>query len=476
MKIALVNPPATREESYGSMKNLSPDFPLLGIAFLSSYLRKKGFHVDLLDHSEVNVTESCKVLRSYEVVGFSAYITNYQTIILLSELLKNNNPNIIVLAGGPHATLFPYELDSHYIDYVISGEGEIAVHELFDQLNNQRINSEIKGVSRKILGKFTYNQVSDVVEDLDSIGKPDVEKYDLSKYKPPVHVLGKKVIHTLTSRGCPFKCAFCAASEVMGRRIRYRGLDSIMEELKRYGELGYDSIMFYDDLFTLDKKRVLLLCDRLKKENLQFKWSCFTRTQCLDDELCQAMKDSGCYLVTFGCESANDKTLEILNKGLTHEINVRGIECASQAGILTSSSFMIGLPGESCEDIEKTINFAKRSRLTFAVFPIFEPFKGTPIYETCKNTGSWQHIGNESNMLLKDQEEIWVPHGLERHEVVLMARKAFRDFYFFPKRIANLTRHAIRLPPKRFFQFVAGGVSYFATNLKKSHSQSNTHY
>jgi len=475
LKIALINPPLSAEEHYGSLKEMSPDLPLLGIAFISSYLNKFGFNIDLLDHGLMSFSQSLEILKSYDVIGFSAFITNYNVIIQLAEKLKNNR-NIIIV-GGPHATLFPYDFTNSAIDYVISGEGELPLKEILVSITENRHVNHLAGLGYNKNGNFVYNSKSAIISNLDVIGPPDNKKYDLRKYYPPVHIRGKRVIHTLTSRGCSFKCSFCAASEVMGRRMRYRGLSSVIEELKYYKDLGCDSVMFYDDLFTLNKRRLNRFCNELIKHNMKFKWSCFTRTDCLSSDMCKAMKESGCYLITFGCESANDKTLKLLNKGLSHEDNIRGINMANNAKILTCSSFMIGLPGETENDILNTIDFAKKSNLTFAVFPIFEPFKGTPIFEKCKEMGEWKIIEGKSNQLLLNQDAVWVPRDLERSQVVLLARKSFKDVYLEPKRMIKVIKHVLfSLPPQRLFRFSKGGLSFFSKSLKKSESQHYTHY
>jgi hypothetical protein len=137
---------------------------------------------------------------------------------------------------------------------------------------------------------------------------------------------------------------------------------------------------------------------------------------------------------------------------------------------------MVGLPGETAEDIRRTIEFARKSPLVFAVFPIFEPFRGTPIYELCKQTGAWQVIEGEPNRLLQDQPEVWVPHGISRAEIVALARQGFREFYFHPRRMRKLLAHALlTLPPARSFRLFRGGLSYFL-RARRAAPQKNTHY
>lgn len=477
MRIALVNPPISAAEQYGSMKDLAPELPLLGIAFLSTYVKRHGFDVDLLDLAGTSPEESVNRLRDYDVIGFSSYITNHAAITKLASRLKSKGRTIIV--GGPHATIFPTDFEASDVDYVVSGDGELPLAEILVAIRDARDPGPVSGIARREAdGTLTLNGKAETINDLDLIGPPDVQKYDLSRYYPPVHIRGRKVIHTLFSRGCPYKCTFCAAAETMGRRVRNRSVTAAIDELKRYRDAGYDSVMFYDDIFTVSSRRVLDFCSALIKAGLKLKWTCFTRADSVKNkEMLAAMKEAGCYMMTFGCETANDKTLKLLQKGMTQANNVEGIAAAFEAGILTTSSFMIGLPGECEQDILRTISFARDSRLTFAVFPIFEPFRGTPVFDVCKRLGSWQRIEGDRNQLVQDQEEIWVPDGISRSEVVGLARRAFREFYFKRRRGIELARYLLfALPPLRTLRFLKGGASFFYGTGKKPRSQHNTHF
>ncbi|MEG3637896.1 B12-binding domain-containing radical SAM protein [Magnetococcus sp. PR-3] len=464
----LVNPPMTAAENYGDLADMSPEFPLLGLAFMTTYAKQAGHHVALLDLANATIDQAVAQLAKYDLVGMSAYITNVRSLSILVQRLKQAYPHQTLVIGGPHATLFPHDFEEWPVDYVVSGEGEQIWVSLLEALNQGIPPKPMPGLGmRQAMGKLVIAGKADVVNNLDEIGPPDISQYDMARYYSPMHIRGKKVIHTLTTRGCPFKCTFCAATEVMGRTMRFRSVPDVIEELKRYRDQGYDSLMFYDDIFTIRKRHVFELCEAMAQNHLKFKWTCFTRTNAVNDrDMLAAMRQTGCYLITFGCETAHDKTLALMKKGLTQEDNVRGIENVHQAGIKSLSSFMIGLPNETAEDIQRTIDFATRSKLTFAVFPIFEPFKGTAIYETCKETGRWVNIKGEKNSLLVDDETIWVPNTISRAEIQRLAASAFKQFYFKPDRLMKVAHHALwTLPPARAWKFMHGGLSYF---LRKS--------
>lgn len=468
MKIALVNPPLRATQQYGSLASLAPDLPLLGPAFLSSFLSKHDVHVELLDLSTETFRSAIDDLRGYDVIGFTSFITNRQAILDLIPSIKT--PKNIIVIGGPHATLFPEDFAVEGIDYIVSGDGELPLLEIISATREQRVARKMAGLAFRDEDKWSFSGLAHQV-DLDQVGPPDIFKYKLNKYRPPVHIRGHRVIHTMTARGCPYKCAFCAAAEIMGHRIRYRALEEVIEELKHYRRIGYDSVMFYDDVFTLNKKRAGDLCKLIIDEKLDLHWCCFTRTDCLDPSLLSLMKKSGCYLITFGCESVNNKTLKILQKNLTHEKNIEGIEMVRNAGISSSSSFMIGLPEETLNDIEATVRFAASSKLTFAVFPVFEPFRGTAIYEFCKKTGDWKIDGNQNS--ISDEKGVWTPFGINRCDIERMARKAFVKFYTSPRRACVLMAYLITLPLARTYRFFIGGLGYFANRVGRQH---NSHY
>jgi anaerobic magnesium-protoporphyrin IX monomethyl ester cyclase len=464
-KIALLIPPMQREENYGDMAAAAPELPSLGLAFIAKYLKIKGIECDLLDLSvDKNINDHFLAnIKSYALVGMPVFITSVPNVLRFAEKIKHLNDSCLIAVGGPHATLFPEDLLRSIVDFVVTGDGEIPFYHIYKNiLAGDYDFSAIKGIYYKNDKHYNYTGPGESVNHLDEIGAPLVEQYNYNYYYPPIHTLGKKVIHTLTSRGCPYNCTFCAAAQIMGRRVRLRSVDDVINEISDYKKHGFDSVIFYDDVFTISRQRTIELCKKIIKRKLDIKWYCFTRTDLIDKEVLNYMRDAGCYLVTFGCESGNDKTLKLLRKGLNVEKNYRGIEMVYEAGMESTSSFMIGLPREDYNDIENSIRFAVQSKLTFAVFPVFEPYKGTPIYDICKETGSWIIDERFKNKLLGNQEEIWVPHGMDRSKIEQYTRKGFIDFYLRPKRIYRIAKNILfYLPMERKMKFINSALQYF---------------
>lgn len=464
-KIALIIPPSNIEEQYGSLFKAAPVLPLLGIAFIAKYLSLQDIDTDIYDFSvdKKSTYLFFDKISDYKIIGMPAFITTLPDVISFAKIIKDKNPQCFTVVGGPHATLFPEDFFVNGIDIIIKGEGEIPFCEIvFKILGNSFNFSSIRGLHFRKNGKFFYTGDSNLMDDLDKIDSPLIEKFKLSCYYPPVHILGKKTIHTLTSRGCPYDCNFCAATKIFKGRIRFRSIDLVIEELKKYIAQGYDSVIFYDDIFTINRKRTIELCEKVISCRIKIKWTCFSRTDAVDKELLNYMKEAGCYLITFGCESGNNKTLELLNKKLTVEKNHKGIALTHEAGILAASSFMIGLPGEDRSDIERTVTFAKNSKLTFAYFPIFEPYKGTAIFDISEQKGKWINDSGLKNHIFNYQEKIWVPNGLTRNVIEKYARKAFKEFYLRYEIIDKITRTvALALPIQRKIRFILFGIDYF---------------
>ena len=281
--------------------------------------------------------------------------------------------------------------------------------------------------------------------------------------------------HLLTSRGCPFKCTFCETKLTFGRSFRYHSTERVLAEIEHLIAQGFDSFQFYDDIFTANKKRVMEFCESIIQKNWKIKWMCFTRTNCVSDDLLALMKKAGCYLITYGGESGDDDLLALIKKDLTVETNYKGIAATRQHGIKTMSSFMLGLPTETREQSMKTIDFALKSGLDYAVFPITEPYPGTELWVDAKKFGYFDDTGKYKNDLLSDHAAVWIPYGRTREELEELAHLGMRKFFLRPRPLWQAVMNFLELPPGRATRYVWAGFSYFFTNRFKA-SQAGARY
>jgi radical SAM superfamily enzyme YgiQ (UPF0313 family) len=472
-RVLLIVPPGTTEENYGRLSAAAGELPMLGLAYIAASLRHQGHYVEIRDY-EVNgrtVRQLEEDIRDFapDVVGMTVYITNMRRCATVARITKAVSPGITVVLGGPQVSVFPEEgFISPDIDLIVLSEGEIVIRNVMNALGDERKLAEVKGIwFRSSSGEVVRNPREDLVADLDIFPPPALDLYDMDAYYPPVHIRGRKVAHLLTSRGCPFECTFCETKLTFGRSFRYHSMERVLQDVEALVAQGYDSFQFYDDIFTINKKRVEELCHGIIDRGLKIQWMCFTRTNCVTPELLRLMRQSGCYLITFGGESGDDDLLKLIKKSLTVKKNFEGIRMAREAGIMTLSSFMLGLPTETPAQTRKTIQFALDSGLDYAVFPITEPYPGTELWVDAQKYGTFDASGKYRNNLLSENSAVWIPHGRTREELEIAATHAMRRFYFRPHQIWIGLKNFFHLPFPRALRYFGAGVSYFGLKVGK---------
>ena len=465
-RVLLIAPPGTIEESYGRLSAASGELPMLGLAYIAAALRDQGHHVKIIDY-EVNDWPLSRVAEDVssfgpDVVGMTVYITNMRRCAAVAREVKAVNPETTVVLGGPQVSIFPEEgFQSPDVDMIVISEGEIIIRNVMNALGNEERLKQGKGIwFRSSTGEIIRNEREGLVADLDIFPPPALDLYELEKYYPSVYIRGKKVIHLLTSRGCPFRCTFCETKLTFGRTFRYNSTERVLSELKAYMNRGYDSFQFYDDIFTINKKRVEELCHGIIDKGWKIQWMCWTRTNCVSHDMLDLMKKSGCYMIVFGGESGDDELLKLIKKDLTVEKNLEGIRMARSHGLLTSSSFMLGLPKETREQSLRTIDFALDSGLDYAVFPITEPYPGTELWVDAKKYGTFDCSGRYQNNLLSENSAVWIPHGRTREELEELAEYAMRRFYLRPCSIWRGIKNFAYLPFRRALRLFTSGVKY----------------
>lgn len=408
--------------------------PPLGVGFLASYLKTQGIDVKIIDALRDNLSNQ-KILElilqeNPVAVGITCLSAFYNEVVELSLLVKKNN--IRCLIGGVHPTFLPYKtLVDSKADYVICGEGEIALAKL---IKANFINDNIKGVY-SLENLKDENQVfekGEIIENLDEISFPDWQQLNPNLYpKAPHGAIAKNfpIGIITTSRGCPYECVFCASPQFYGRKIRYRSAENVIEEIKYLiDSYGVKEIHFEDDNLTLNREHIEKICNLIIENKLNISWACPNgiRADKVDEKLIKLMAQSGCYYFAYGIESANAKILENIKKRETIDIIEKSIEIADKCGISCQGFFIFGLPGETKETIEESINFARKSKLSRAQFLILDVLPGCELWDSLKG----QFIPNFAKNSYKEPE--WLPPELSKKDLLQAQSKAFRVFYFRP--------------------------------------------
>ena len=290
--------------------------------------------------------------------------------------------NAVIIVGGPHATYFHREIliECSAIDVVIRHEFDTKISEVVDHLENLE---NIKGITYRKNDKIIDNEDGVYKSDLDNVPFPDRKTIPWQWYLEAWYSK-QPFMNFMTSRGCPWHCAFCLWPQNMyGHRQRFRSLDNVFKELKfLIKEYGLKEINIDDGTFTTNKKRVIEFCRRLRREGIKLIWTCNGRVDTIDDEMLKEMKRSGCKMIRIGVESGSQEVLDKIKKGLKIE---QGVKLVKKHGIQALGGFIFGFPYDSKKSIEQTIQLAKKISPDQVQFSIYISYPGTSLYEYIKN-------------------------------------------------------------------------------------------
>jgi radical SAM superfamily enzyme YgiQ (UPF0313 family) len=235
----------------------------------------------------------------------------------------------------------------------------------------------------------------------------------------------------VTSRGCPAGCTYCIKHVSYQYSVRVRSPENILAELQRLAELGIHNVHMYADLFTVNREQVVGLCDLIISSGLKVRWTCNSRVDYVDEEMLHLMGQAGCWLISWGIESANEQILKHARKGYRQEQAIRALGWARAAGIKNWGYFIIGLPGETEESIQETIEYSKRLPLDIALFHIAAPYPGTPFFFEVAENG-WFRPGTRWEEVDMDQSTVLDYAGLPAERLEYWQKRATMEWSLRP--------------------------------------------
>jgi len=416
-------------------------YPPLGIMYIASYLLAHSKHkVEILDMMLGNWTERDLIKeimdRKPDIVGVS--VTSF-TIFAGKEvcrIAKKADGGIKTVLGGSHATIYPDEtLNLKEVDYIVMGEGEEYFTRLVDSIE-KGVPPVFNGIGYKKKGVPHIKRDFKLVENLDSLPFPARQ---LTDYKRYFSLLGKKKVTTsiMTSRGCPFSCNFCF-NQYNGR-YRQRSIMNVISEIETCLKLGISEFFFFDELFTLNRAKVLEFCDEIMKRKLKIVFDLRSRVDTIDEETLRRLKLAGCERIQYGVESGTQEILDRMNKRISLEKVRNVVGLTKKIGITTLLDFMYAYPGETKEQIRKTIDFA------FDLDPDYVAFYPTTLmpmtkiyYDALKNgflkTDFWREHAKTP------REKIDIPYASEtlpKEYIENLTRMVYPRFYFRPSQIVR---------------------------------------
>lgn len=429
-RIALVNP---------NQKTGYPQ-PPMGLALIAAALERAGYPVTVVEANALNLqpADIAPLVKDADIVGLTAMTPSINIALATARHLKQARPDLPIILGGAHATLLPEETlaSAPEIDIIVRGEGEETILELLPALEKKQPLSGVAGITYRQDGRIVSNPLRTKLVDLDSLPFLAYHLLPWQRYKPhPPHGRALPFAVIITSRGCPYNCAYCS-KPIFGRQFRAQSPARVVDEIAHYQRtMGIKEFAFYDDVFTLDRQRANAIADEIMKRGLRLHWSCETRVNLVDEGLLRHMKQAGCYSIAYGIESGSPEILETLDKGISLEQAAEAVRWSQKAGLQTIGYFMIGSPGESPETIEQTLRFAKQLRLDFAQFAITTPFPGTRLYDVYLNGRKDANISWENFVYAGTGEglaPVFESGLLSRDDLKQWVARAYRRFYLRP--------------------------------------------
>ena len=345
--------------------------PRLGVFILGTIIKEKGWDVEVIVEQFQKV--DFEKIRNADMVGISTITPTAPRAYAIADRIRSLG--IPVIIGGPHVTFLPDEALEHS-DYVIRGEAEEALVSFLEMWENGKDFSEVHNLSFQNNGKNIHNPVKPLSRSLDENPFPD---FTLSHYVRK-KIAGTMTIPVQTSRGCPFHCSFCSVTGMFGKAYRFRSTENVIEELHRYNHKK-NSIFFYDDNFTANRKRAKELLRRVIEEKFKFKWSTQVRVDIAKDpELVKLMKKAGCHTLYIGMESVNPNSLKSMKKQQTVDDMAQAIQVLHRQGIRIHGMFVYGFDEDDWRTVKETVRFAKRAKLSSTQFLLLTPLPGSEFY------------------------------------------------------------------------------------------------
>ena len=406
MKALLLFPQT--ETTYGL-----PNYPPLGLAYLSGILKERNIEHDILD---LRLYKNWKELlisklkdNNYMIAGMASTVFDHPSAKELASIIKENSPETKVIVGGAHPTLVKEKIlkEDKNFDFVLVGEGELTFSELCDSLINKRSLDNIKGLVFRKDNKIIKNEQRELNNNLDELPFPNYEKFDLKKYHGDTSLRGiikrKTIFPMSTSRGCPYSCTFCSVPVFTGKLFRIRSPENVINEMKILKEkYNVGKIDILDDNFTMNLERAKNICRLMIENKINVKWSTpnGVRADRLDDELVGLMKKSGCDDIAVGIESVDNDVLKKMKKGENIEAIERGIDLLKKNNINIKGFFIIGSNGETKDTALKMLEFAKKHDFKQARFNMLIPYPGTEMASLINDNNYWT-VDNPEEELVK---------------------------------------------------------------------------
>jgi anaerobic magnesium-protoporphyrin IX monomethyl ester cyclase len=443
MKFSLINPGPNPELPIEDVKKMVGAAPPLGMLYIATYLRENGVETSIIDEAaqgnSLKETVDWVKKENPEILGFSTCSSSGRKAALIAEKVKQENPNMVIVFGNFYATFNAERILKKYpfVDMIIRGEGEHTSLEVAKCLQKEGDLKKVLGINFRSGGQIVSTADRPLIKDVDSLPFPDRKLLDIEYHNTTAGlvVAPKRFSSFVSSRGCVFNCRFCGCRRLARNLWRSRSVENIMDELHLLSSQGYKQLLFVDDNFTLNTKRVIKLCRRLREERVDIEFFAEGRVDNCPKDMLQEMSRANCRMMYFGIENATQKILDYYDKRTTPQQAMDAIKKARKAGIdVTVASFILGAPHETRQEIWNTLKFAQELQVDIPQFNILATFPGTDIWEELKAQGLIDEEKHwETGVMVSEVSSDVVPC----EEIEQMIHDAYQRFFIRPDYIVK---------------------------------------
>ncbi len=373
MKILLIHPPCLEKR----FNDEDVSAPPLGLYYIGAVLKEKHLDVEILNWYAINQTPAQipVILKAQNpaIIGFSVLQANRLGAIEIAAIAKRILPDVKIVFGGVSATFLWEHFLTHFpqIDYVVLGEGEYTFLKLVTHIHNNEptLPEHINGLAFRNGTAIVQTAPAAFISDLDELPNP-------------AHYFNYQ--HVALTRGCPGKCTFCGSPALWGPKVRSHSSTYFVKQLALLYKKGIKFFYFGDDTFTLNRKRVMRICQEITEQCPDIRWTAISRVNFIDAELLAAMRLAGCIRISYGVESGSERIRKFLNKNITRTQIETAFDLTTQYGIMARAYFIYGNPGENEVTIQETLDLIETIKPLSAIFYILDLFPGTALYEVYK--------------------------------------------------------------------------------------------
>ncbi len=449
-RVTLLAPPSF-ESQWGAVR------PPVGLGYLSEKLSQAEISHQVIDMGlGYSVEQVSQKIQDFEtdLIGISMTSLFHRSVYDILSALKQRFPEIPIIAGGPHLSTLRAQVleECAAIDFGVTLEGDDTLVEFCQGTPMEQIGGLLY---RREDGRVAYTGDRRFIMELDRLPFPKYQHFELDKYVA-------REIGVVTSRGCPHACTFCPVKTTIGRACRFRSVQPIVDELEYWHRQGYRDILILDDNFAMHRDRVYGICDEIERRGLTgFRFRCGNgiRADHVDADLLKRMFEIGFRYLSFGVESANEHILKAIKKGEHLDEIDRAVKTACEIGYDVTLFFIIGLPGETPNDVENTLQFAQKYPVFDAKFYNLIPFPNTEIFQWITEQNYFLHQPEEylNNASHWDEEPLFETPELPRAERIRLLKQAHRVR-------KQIRKAAMRRKLERFGIFGTAAASLFVND------------